>query len=134
MGILDRCVNGASMEEVRRRYLWHTGWQSPEQPGGAEPGNLAVIAALMARGSIARFVGGCVRDALSGRTVKDIDIATPDPPAQVMDLLRAASIKAIPTGVDHGTVTAVVNGTCTRVCRSLPRGSNVGCGARWIRR
>ena len=49
MGILDRCVNGASMEEVRRRYLWHTGWQSPEQPGGAEPGNLAVIAAFDCR-------------------------------------------------------------------------------------
>ena len=46
MGILDRCVNGASMDEVRRRYLWHTSWQSPDQPGGAEPGNLAVIGAF----------------------------------------------------------------------------------------
>ncbi len=83
----------------------------PLQPWMTTSETRAVIAALMARGSIARFVGGCVRDALSGRAVKDIDIATPDPPAQVMDLLRAASIKAIPTGVDHGTVTAVVNGT-----------------------
>jgi hypothetical protein len=44
MGILDRCVNGASMDAVKRRYLWHTAWQSPVRPGGAEQGNLEVIA------------------------------------------------------------------------------------------
>jgi nuclear transport factor 2 (NTF2) superfamily protein len=36
MGSLDRCVNGLPMAEVSRRYLWHTSWQSPEHPGGAE--------------------------------------------------------------------------------------------------
>lgn len=46
MGILERCVNGLPMAAVRRRYLWHTGWQSPEHPGGAEQGNLNVIAAF----------------------------------------------------------------------------------------
>jgi tRNA nucleotidyltransferase/poly(A) polymerase len=53
-----------------------------------------------------RFVGGCVRDALLGREVKDVDAATPLPPAQVMKRLKAAGLKAIPTGIDHGTVTA----------------------------
>ncbi len=74
------------------------------------PAPRALLAALKARGSIVRFVGGCVRDALAGRQVQDIDIATADPPAVVMDLLKAAGIKAIPTGLDHGTVTAVVQG------------------------
>ncbi|MGD1879927.1 MAG: CCA tRNA nucleotidyltransferase [Kiloniellaceae bacterium] len=67
----------------------------------------AVIAALTAQGSEVRFVGGCVRDALAGRPVKDVDLATPDRPEKVMSLLQAAGIKAIPTGLDHGTVTAV---------------------------
>ncbi len=66
-----------------------------------------VMAALGAEGSEARFVGGCVRDALAGRPVKDVDIATPDDPAKIMALLRDAGIKAVPTGLDHGTVTAV---------------------------
>lgn len=74
------------------------------------PAPRALLAALKARGSIVRFVGGCVRDALAGRQVQDIDIATADPPAVVMDLLKAVGIKAIPTGLDHGTVTAVVQG------------------------
>ncbi len=68
----------------------------------------AVVAALSAGGALVRFVGGCVRDALAGRAVKDIDIATPDPPDRVVGLLEAADIRAIPTGAGHGTVTAVV--------------------------
>ena len=68
----------------------------------------AVMAALSANGATVRFVGGCVRDALAGRPVKDIDIATADPPDRVLGLLAAAGVKAIPTGIDHGTVTAVV--------------------------
>ena len=55
-----------------------------------------------------RFVGGCVRDTLAGRTVHDIDIATPLPPTHVMRLLQADGIRAIPTGLSHGTVTAVI--------------------------
>lgn len=69
-----------------------------------------VVAALRAGGGEVRFVGGCVRDALAHRPVKDIDIATPDRPERVMQLLRDAGLKAVPTGIDHGTVTAVVNG------------------------
>lgn len=69
----------------------------------------AVIAALTAGGAVARFVGGCVRDTLAGRDVGDKDIATSAPPDAVMRLLEAAGLKAIPTGLDHGTVTAVAN-------------------------
>ncbi|MET0360219.1 MAG: CCA tRNA nucleotidyltransferase [Sphingobium sp.] len=56
----------------------------------------------------ARVVGGAVRDTLLGLEVKDIDIATLHPPEAVMDRLRAAGIKAVPTGIAHGTVTAVL--------------------------
>jgi poly(A) polymerase len=66
-----------------------------------------VVDALSADGQTVRFVGGCVRDALIGRPVGDIDIATPDQPETVLDLLRRAGVKAVPTGIDHGTVTAV---------------------------
>ena len=64
-----------------------------------------VLAALAANGQPARFVGGCVRDAVLGRGVKDVDIATPEPPESVVRLLQAAGIKAVPTGIEHGTVT-----------------------------
>ncbi len=67
----------------------------------------AVLAALAAGGAEARFVGGCVRDALLGRPVRDIDIATPAAPERVMALLRTAGLKAVATGLKHGTVTAV---------------------------
>ena len=72
------------------------------------PETRAVIAALQADGVQARFVGGCVRDSLLKRPIKDIDIATPDPPERVLALLDDAGIHAIPTGLAHGTVTAVI--------------------------
>jgi poly(A) polymerase len=59
----------------------------------------------------ARFVGGCVRDAVLDRDIGDIDVATPEVPEKVMRRLAAADIKAVPTGLDHGTLTAIVNGT-----------------------
>ena len=71
------------------------------------PETRAVVAALTAGGREVRYVGGCVRDAALGRRVKDIDLATPDPPETVMALLQRAGLKAVPTGLDHGTVTAV---------------------------
>ncbi|MGE5145791.1 MAG: CCA tRNA nucleotidyltransferase [Candidatus Eiseniibacteriota bacterium] len=74
------------------------------------PETRAVIAALTARGAEVRFVGGCVRDAAIGRAVTDIDIATHDLPETVIDLLKAAHLKVVPTGLKHGTVTAVVKG------------------------
>lgn len=67
-----------------------------------------LIAALGAKN--ARFVGGAVRDTLLGEPVKDIDIATPLEPREVMRRLKAQGITAIPTGIEHGTVTAVLPG------------------------
>jgi poly(A) polymerase len=66
--------------------------------------------ALGAPGVDARYVGGVVRNHLMGESLNDIDIATPDVPARVMERLEAAGIKVIPTGIDHGTVTAVADG------------------------
>jgi len=77
------------------------------QPWMIAPATRAVVEALTAGGSEVRFVGGCLRDALLGREVVDIDIATPDPPARVIELLASAGLKAVPTGIEHGTVTAV---------------------------
>ncbi len=57
----------------------------------------------------ALFVGGCVRNMLMGFEVRDIDIATQWTPPEVMKRLEKAGIKVIPTGIDHGTVTAVIN-------------------------
>ena len=75
------------------------------------PATRAVTEALSAEGATVRFVGGCVRDAVLGRDVKDVDIATADPPETVTRLLEAAGLKAVPTGIAHGTVTAVADGT-----------------------
>jgi poly(A) polymerase len=72
------------------------------------PESRAVLDALTAEGATVRFVGGSVRDALLGRAVTDIDLATPDRPERVMALLDRAEIRNIPTGIEHGTVTAVI--------------------------
>lgn len=80
-----------------------------KQPWLADAGTQSVCAALTARGAQALFVGGCVRNALMGVPVSDLDIATDATPQEVMALARAAGIKAIPTGIDHGTVTLVKN-------------------------
>jgi poly(A) polymerase len=61
-------------------------------------------------GDEARFVGGCVRDVILNYSVFDIDIATSHSPEEVMRRLKNAKIKAIPTGIEHGTITAVVDG------------------------
>lgn len=67
-------------------------------------------AVLDALGPDARFVGGAVRNALIGRDVADIDIATPREPDEVTKRLTAAGLGAVPTGVEHGTVTAISSG------------------------
>ena len=56
----------------------------------------------------ARYVGGAVRDTLLGKDIHDIDIATPLLPAEVIDRCRNAGIRTVPTGIDHGTVTAIL--------------------------
>jgi len=75
--------------------------------GGA---GATVHACLAEGGAVARFVGGPVRDAVIGRPVKDLDMATDAAPARVIELAKAARIKAVPTGIEHGTVTLVVGG------------------------
>jgi poly(A) polymerase len=81
-------------------------------PWMALPETQAVIAALEARGfpGCARFVGGCVRNTLMGKPIDDIDIATTLPPDQVIEALQAAGLRGVPTGIDHGTVTAISGG------------------------
>jgi len=75
-------------------------------PWANDPALLAVTAALPG----ARLVGGCVRDAIAGRPVADVDLATPEPPDAVTRALNAAGLKVVPTGLQHGTVTAVSAG------------------------
>ncbi len=69
----------------------------------ALPGMTALWAALPE----ARMVGGAVRDMLAGCAVVDVDFAVPLPPETVMARARAAGLKAVPTGIAHGTVTVV---------------------------
>lgn len=57
-----------------------------------------------------RFVGGCIRNALLGAEVNDIDLATTLVPDEVVRRLEAAGLKAVPTGIDHGTITAICGG------------------------
>jgi poly(A) polymerase len=75
------------------------------------PKTRAVMAALNGAGADnARFVGGCVRNALLGEPVDDVDIATRLDPNESTAALEAAGIKVVPTGIAHGTITAVVDG------------------------
>lgn len=73
------------------------------------PATRAVMAALAAAGGpdCARFVGGCVRNALIGAPIDDIDIATTLTPDAVVAALKAAGLRSVPTGIEHGTVTAI---------------------------
>ncbi|HEX6860655.1 MAG TPA: CCA tRNA nucleotidyltransferase [Caulobacteraceae bacterium] len=73
------------------------------------PATRAVMDALAAKGGegCARFVGGCVRNTLMKKPVGDIDIATTLTPDEVTQALEAAGLRAVPTGLEHGTVTAI---------------------------
>ena len=66
---------------------------------------------LTRAGHQAWFVGGCVRNAMMGLPVSDIDITTDAPPDRVMELARDAGLRAVPTGIDHGTVTILSGDT-----------------------
>jgi poly(A) polymerase len=83
-----------------------------QRPWMTDAETAAVMDALEAAGGAdcARFVGGCVRNTLVGRPVDDIDIATRLTPEAVVKAVEARGLKAAPTGVDHGTITAVCNG------------------------
>jgi poly(A) polymerase len=74
------------------------------------PGTQALCLALEAAGFRALLVGGCVRNALLGVPVADVDLATDAAPETVSDIAETAGFKAIPTGIDHGTVTVIAGG------------------------
>ena len=87
----------------------------PPQPWLETSGARRVFEALDAAGGHVRVVGGAVRDALLGLPVSDVDLATDWRPQDVVRRLQAGGIKAIPTGIAHGTVTAVVDGEVIEV-------------------
>jgi poly(A) polymerase len=78
---------------------WLTRWQTQE-----------VMGMLTSAGHRAYVVGGCVRNALLGAPVSDIDISTDAPPATVTRCAEAAGFKPVPTGIEHGTVTVIAGG------------------------
>lgn len=65
--------------------------------------------AFSAAGFELRFVGGCVRDSIIGRAVHEVDATTPATPEEMMALLEKAGLRGIPTGIEHGTITVLVN-------------------------
>ncbi len=75
-----------------------------------EPRVAALFAALDGESRTTRIVGGAVRDALLGRAVADADLATVFAPAEVIARVEAAGMKTVPTGIEHGTVTVIVEG------------------------
>ncbi|WP_425228394.1 CCA tRNA nucleotidyltransferase [Sphingomonas sp.] len=87
----------------------------PDADWRGQRGLAALVAALGPAGGGPRYVGGAVRDTLLGLPVSDIDLATPLAPPEVVRRLKAAGIKAIPTGIAHGTVTAVAQGVPVEV-------------------
>jgi poly(A) polymerase len=82
---------------------------------GKRRGMARVLKALGAEEGLTRYVGGAVRDDLLGLPVSDIDLATRIKPDEVMERLRKARIKAVPTGIDHGTITAVSDGRAVEI-------------------
>jgi poly(A) polymerase len=74
-----------------------------------------LLKALGASDGLTRYVGGAVRDDLVGFPVSDIDLATRLRPPEVIQRLQATNIKTIPTGIDHGTITAVSDGQTVEI-------------------
>jgi len=87
----------------------------PDASWRKRPGMDRLLKALGAAEGDTRFVGGCVRDTLLGLDVADVDLATRIAPDEVMRRLDKARIKAVPTGLAHGTVTAVIGGAPVEV-------------------
>lgn len=87
----------------------------PPQPWMEKPGARAILRALRVEDGNSRIVGGAVRDALLGLPVADVDLATRLPPETVIARLEAGGVRAVPTGIDHGTVTAVAHGMAIEV-------------------
>ncbi|MBT6897838.1 MAG: CCA tRNA nucleotidyltransferase, partial [Rhodobacteraceae bacterium] len=76
-----------------------------------KPGVEKITRLLSDAGFEIYFVGGCVRNTLLNRPVDDIDLASNARPDQIQNLARAAKLKTIPTGIEHGTITVISEGT-----------------------
>jgi poly(A) polymerase len=87
----------------------------PDAPWRHKEGLQRLLSALGADQGETRYVGGCVRDTLLGMSASDVDLATRLQPEEVIDRLRRAKMKAIPTGIAHGTVTAVLRDALVEV-------------------
>jgi poly(A) polymerase len=98
-----------------------------------------VLELLNADGEEARVVGGAVRNALLDRPIGDVDIATTAAPEEVVRRAKAAGIKSVPTGIEHGTVTLVVDGrpfevtTLREDTETFGRRAKVAFGRDWAR-
>jgi poly(A) polymerase len=98
-----------------------------------------VLALLNGRGEEARVVGGAVRNALLGLAVADIDIATTALPEEVIRRAEAAGVKSVPTGIEHGTVTLVLDKhpfevtTLREDTETFGRKAKVAFGRDWMR-
>ncbi len=110
------------MNGIKRENLFSLETTGLEATGQIEPQDWftapqvqAIFDALEAGGAEVRFVGGCVRDALAKRPVNDVDIATTTRPKETIRLLEAAGIRAIPTGIEHGTITGLVDGNSYQI-------------------
>src|SRR3546814_14859248 len=104
----------------------------PPQAWQALPGAGAIMAALDVAAGTSRVVGGAVRDALIGLQVSDVDLATRLQPGEVVERLEAAGLKAVPTGIDHGPITAVAPDLAmavTRQRRAVPTAVRRATGA-----
>ncbi|MDE2378385.1 CCA tRNA nucleotidyltransferase [Bradyrhizobium sp.] len=114
------------------RLLDHAPWLT-------SGGTARVLQLLNGNGEEARVVGGAVRNALLKLPPGDIDIATTALPDEVMRRARSAGIKAVPTGIDHGTVTLVIDGrpyevtTLREDTETFGRKARVAFGRDWVR-
>ena len=105
----------------------------------ADPALRRVVEAITADGGEVRLVGGFVRDAVLGEPMDgDLDLATPLLPEVVSERARAAGLKVVPTGIDHGTVTVVADGrpfevtTLRRDVATDGRRAEVAFGSDWL--
>src|SRR5207244_1331202 len=98
-----------------------------------------LLAMLSGNGEEARVVGGAVRNALLGLRVGEIDVATTATPEEVMRRAAAAHAKSVPTGIEHGTVTVIVDGkpfevtTLRQDVETFGRKAKVAFGRDWKR-
>jgi poly(A) polymerase len=102
-------------------------------------GTARVLQLLGSDGEEARVVGGAVRNALLGLAPGDIDIATTALPDEVIRRAKAAGIKSVPTGIDHGTITLVIDGhpyevtTLRQDTETFGRKAKVAFGRDWVK-